>query len=148
MKEEEIGMRILLSLWDAFTSPFYMICNFFGNVFENFKRRCQCFRRGYSQMDVWDIDWWFVRTVKSMLKDFKSVHWGHPTGVTDDEWESILEEMIDHLELMDEENVIKSLGLTRKNLSYEESQKIGNIMIKNKECFFKLFSKWFYSLWD
>lgn len=31
-------MRILLSLWDAFTS------------------------------------WWFVRTVKSMLKDFKSVH--------------------------------------------------------------------------
>lgn len=73
---------------------------------------------------------------------------GHPTGVTDDEWESILEEMINHLELMDEENVIKSLGLTRKILSYEESRKIDNIMIKNKERFFELFSKWFYSLWD
>ena len=27
-------------------------------------------------MDVWDIDWWFIRTVKSMIEDFKSVHWG------------------------------------------------------------------------
>lgn len=25
-----------------------------------------------------------------------------PSGITDDEWESILEEMINHLELMDE----------------------------------------------
>lgn len=148
MKEEEIGMRILLSLWDEFTSPFYMICNFFGNVFENFKRRCQCFRRGYSQIDVWDIDWWFVRTVKSMLEDFKSVHWGHPTGVTDDEWESILGEMINHLELMDEKNVIKSLGLTLETFSCGDYKKVDDIMTENKERFFELFSKWFYSLWD
>lgn len=141
-------MRILLSLWDAFTSPFYTIRNFLENVFEDFKRRWQCFKRGYSQIDVWDIDWWFIRTVKSMLEDFKSVHWGHPTGITDDEWESILEEMINHLELMDEINAIKSLGLTLETFSCEDYKKVNDIMTENKERFFELFSKWFYSLWD
>lgn len=141
-------MRILLSLWDAFTSSLYTIRNFFESVFEDFKRSWQCFKRGYSQTDVWNIDWWFVKTVKSMLEDFKNVHWGHPTGVTDDEWESILEEMIDHLELMDEINAIKSLGLTLETFSCEDYKKVDDIMTENKERFFELFSKWFYSLWD
>ena len=31
------------------------------------RRRVQRFKRGYAYSDVWDIDYWFMGTVKPML---------------------------------------------------------------------------------
>lgn len=42
----------------------------------------------------------------------------------------------------------KSLGLTFETFSCEDYKKVDDIMTENKERFFELFSKWFYSLWD
>lgn len=65
-----------------------------------------------------------------MLEDLKNKHCGHPY-------------------LMDEEGARKSLNMAFDSLlSGTDYKKIGEIMDKNKERFFELFSKWFYNLWD
>lgn len=35
--------------------------------FDSLRARCQRFKRGYSYGDIWDMDCWFMRTVKPML---------------------------------------------------------------------------------
>ena len=63
-------------------------------------------------------------------------------------WENTLTEMISCLELMDEENAEKFLGIAANDYSVESYDKVTNLMEESKNRFFELFSKHFYSLWD
>ena len=60
--------------------------------------------------------------------------------------------MISCLELMDEDNVYKLLGYKDDDwlsrLSPKDYKAVYQIMEENKDRFFELFSKYFYSLWD
>ena len=123
---------------------------------DSLKARCQRFKRGYSYGDIWDMDYWFMRTVKPMLIHLRDHGIGIPNELylqdADNErilWENTLTEMISCLELMSEDNVRKSLGLEYgKHLTIEDYKRIGSIMEENKNRFFELFSKYFYSFWD
>lgn len=135
---------------------YYRIKNFFVYGWDNFRVRCQRFKRGWSYRDVWDIDCWFKRTVKPMLIHLRDHGIGVPNelyleGAENEReaWEAVLTEMINCLDMMDEDNVREKLGLhDERHLICEEYDLINDTMDLNKKRFFELFSKYFYSLWD
>ena len=110
----------------------------------NFKWRCQRFKRGYADVDVWGMNAWFVNTVGPMLRQLADVH-SYPIECSGpEEWEEILMDMYWSLWHMDEDNVAAELKPEFQN----DYQLIYKIMNENKDHFFELFSKWFYNLWD
>ena len=122
----------------------------------NLRVRCQRFKRGWAYSDVWDIDAWFMDIIKPMLIHLRDHGVGIPLslyeeGVEDERaaWEAILTEMIEYLDHMEEDAVLKKLGLYEcTNLKKEDYEAVNNMMENNKNRFFELFSKYFYSLWD
>lgn len=120
------------------------------------RARWQRFKRGYSYGDVWDMDFWFMRTVKPMLSHLRDHGIGIPNELylqdADNErivWENTLTEMIDCLELMNEDGAAKHLGIENKERwSFEDYNKRWKLMEENKNRFFELFSKYYFSLWD
>lgn len=121
-------------------------------------RRCQRFKRGYSYSDVWNMYDWFMRTVKPMLIHLRDYGFGVPNELYIEgdngriNWENILNEMINCLEMMDEDNAYAFLGFCElddyKRMTKEDRENVYRIMEENKNRFFELFSKYFYSLWD
>ena len=118
------------------------------------RARWQRFKRGYSYGDVWDMFYWFIRTTKPMLIHLREHHCGVPIEFENDAstWEFVLTEMIDCLTLMDEDNAYAHHGFgdwdERKQMTREDYKKVYRTMEDNKNRFFELFSKYFYSLWD
>ena len=116
--------------------------------------RIQRFKRGYSYGDVWNMDQWFMRTVKPMLIHLRDHGMGIPwdlykeEGDEREDWEDILSEMIGCLDLMDEDAAAKYLEILEDDHSAESYQRVSAFMESCKERFFELFSQHFYSLWD
>ena len=134
---------------------YYRIKNKLIYSTDSVKARCQRFKRGYSYGDVWDMDFWFMRTVKPMLIHLRDHGIGIPNELylqdADNEriiWENTLTEMISCLELMNEDNAEKYLGIENNDFSVEDYNKKWALMEENKNRFFELFSKYFYSFWD
>ena len=127
---------------------FYKLSNFISDTWWNFRKRCQRFQRGYAWGDIWDMDVWFIFTVKPMLKHLLNTHQGCPCGVDNKEWELVLQEMIDCLTLMDEDKVQEYLNIADNDYSAESRNRIDELMDEKKNRFFELFSKWFFYLWD
>ena len=122
---------------------------------DSLKARTQRFKRGYSYGDVWDMDFWFLRTVKPMLIHLRDHGIGIPNELylpdAENEraaWEAVLTEMVNCIDLMYEENAEKHLGLADDDYSFESYKKKWALMEENKNRFFELFSKYFYSFWD
>ena len=124
------------------------------NALNDFRRRCQRFRRGYTWSDVWNMYDWFMRTVKPMLLHLYHNHAGVPMEFENnpDGWKEVLNEMINCLEMMDEDNAYAFLGFCElddyNRMTKEDRENVYRIMEENKNKFFELFSKYFYSLWD
>lgn len=116
----------------------------------DFKCRCQRFKRGYAWTDVWNIDTWFKETIKPMLEHLIKHHAGYPGYMSNEEWESVLQEMVDCLNLMDEEAAEEKLKMEYgyENYSEFDFKEVDKLMNENKDKFFKLFSEHFYALWD
>ena len=115
---------------------------------DKFRGKVQRFRRGYAWEDVWNLDVWFIETVKPMLQHLLKYHCGTPVSLTPKKWEGILERMIELLDYMDEDGAIGHLGITQGKYSKEDFEKLGRLRDVSKDEFFKLFSEWFYDLWD
>ena len=123
--------------------------------FDSLRARCQRFRRGYSYGDVWDMDVWFQRTAKPMLIHLRDHGIGIPFSLYKDgaenereDWEAVLTEMVECLELMDEDAAEQYLGIDIRSCPLEYYKKVNDFMDEKKDRFFELFSKYFYSLWD
>ena len=122
---------------------------------DSLRARWQRFCRGYSYGDVWDMDCWFMRTVKHMLIHLRDHGIGIPNDLYQEgaeneraAWEDVLTEMINCLDLMDEGNAEKYLGIENNDFSIDDYNKKWALMEENKNRFFELFSKYFYNLWD
>ena len=139
-------------------NPYYRIKRIFADSWYNFRSRCQRFKRGYAYGDVWDMDYWFMRTVKPMLIHLRDHGCSVPNDLYVEEedsrsqWEDVLTEMVNCLDMMDGDNVKKHLGFgdfgAWKNMTREDNLNVYKIMVENKARFFELFSKHFYDLWD
>lgn len=114
----------------------------------NLKHRCQRFYRGYSWVDASEIDQWFIHTIKPMLCDMRDNHTGHPAELTAEEWNDILQEMIDLISYMDRDAIYQELYGPNGEISTEEYAYVEQFVEEKKTKFFEMFSKWFYCLWD
>ena len=74
------------------------------NRFKNdIKWKFQRAFRGFSDGDTWDIDLWFLTTMKSMLQQFIDNTHGFPIEFTEKEWKAYVNHMIYLRDEMDEE---------------------------------------------
>ena len=115
--------------------------------------RCQRFKRGWAYSDVWNMNGWFISTVKPMLIHLKNNGISYPIGFNDrSEWETVLDEMIDCLDFMDEDYDLKFLGFGEiddyKRMTRDDWDKVYTMMVENKNRLFELFSKYYFDLWD
>lgn len=121
-------------------------------LWDNFRVRCQRFKRGWAYGDVWDMDAWFMRTIKPMLIHLKYNGISYPIEFKDrSEWVAVLDEMIDCLDSMDEDYCLKSLGFDDYKRTTRDGWDricIATMMEGSKNRFFELFSKYFFDLWD
>lgn len=131
-------------------------CRFIRRKYNEFKSHYLRFKQGYSYGDVWDLNYWFIKTMRPMLVHLRNHGMSVPMELyaheSDNEriyWENILSEMIGCLDLMDEDKVYKLLGFDDcTKMTSEDYKRAGKIMNQNKDRFFELFSKYFYNLWD
>lgn len=134
-------------------SLYYKIRNAIREARYNLKCKYQRAKRGYANGDVWDMDLWFIDTIKSMLIHLKEHGCGFPMEFDNRYvWCAILDEMIGCLSLMSEDDVRSFLGFDGiegwKRMEREDYDRVGEIMIENRNRFFELFNKYFYYLWD
>ena len=124
--------------------------------------------RGYDDRDVWSMNTQFIDRYLEILKSYKKNHhclFNVPKEhkdkydklfLNEEETNAIIDTMICHLEMMDEDNAEKVLY--GKNVydddyeipeNYPERMKhISEVMENNKNAFMKLFSLFFWDLWD
>lgn len=94
---------------------------------------------GYDEYATWETFNWFAETMKSILISYNKNRWGCPGDMEDEEWDLIINKMIALLDDMHEGNPkYKTMEYGKR---YDE-------MDVAKDEFFKLFSKYFYYLWD
>ena len=113
--------------------------------FHCLKWKIQRFHRGYADTDVWNLNTWFLSTVRPMLQQLHDTHAGYPVNITNELWEEELRTMIRLLDGMDEGKLIEGLST---NEVVKNAVKIQEELDRNKDRFFELFSKYFWNLWD
>lgn len=101
-------------------------------------------KHGYSPVAKWETFEWFTDVMKEILTNYRNNRCGSPIIVDDyDEnievYNKVLDNMIDLLDKMDELNPIYD------NMDWKEKDEA---IVNAKNKFFKLFSKYFYDLWD
>ena len=103
-------------------------------------------KHGYSPVANWETFQWFIDVMREILTNYRHFRSGTPDIIdsgTEDEnieaYNKILDNMIDLLDKMDESNPIYNNMSWKKR--YEE-------MADATNEFFKLFSEYFYTLWD
>jgi hypothetical protein len=115
------------------------------------KYRFQRAFRGWADCDTWDMDFWFIEVMKPMLQHLRDTHMGHPGDLTEEAWNVVLDRMIFLLAEMDEntcsqQNTFWRSGNKDKALAREID--VCKYRDTCKDEFFRLFSKYFYNLWD
>lgn len=115
------------------------------------------------------MDSMFIEKYKSILKYYRENHWGlfnvpaeyrdifNKLHFNEEETDMIIETMLFHLEMMDEDYVEKKLyGKNiydddydfEKDFSIDKCRHAAEIADQNKNLFMKLFSTFFWELWD
>ena len=100
-------------------------------------------KKGYDEYATWETFYWFIDTMKPILQDYKKTMQGYPANMTEEEWNKIIDRMIELLDLMDENN---KKYLAEEYRKYPLKGDTEREIAKNE--FFKLFSEYFYNLWD
>lgn len=118
--------------------------------------------RGYDDVDVFSMHGNFIEKYSLILKDFRKSHvclFNVPMECrdksdkdyyTDEETNAIIDKMIYHLEMMDETNVQRALCGTDHHspLTFKDWKHISDTTNEHKKEFMKLFSDFFWELWD
>lgn len=143
--------QICSDTWfDKLLHPFVWLKVRLAEKWRNLRFRCQRFKKGYSDYDVWAMNDWFICTAKPMLQQMHDKAYNYPATITEEQWREILGEMVCLLEIMDawdDTAARKQAGLTPEDNSQTAIQLISAEKEKAKCRFFFLFNKWFYDLW-
>ena len=107
-------------------------------------------KRGYSDLDAWEMRTWLVNTAKPILLEMAEKINTHPEELTFEEWREILKRMAHLLALMDvwdDSALRKELGISEKEKGDNVTTLLNEKRAEAKNEFFSLFNKWFYHLW-
>lgn len=116
-------------------------------VYRTIKFSIQRLFRGFTDQDVYAFSKSFINRYTQILKQFKEHNDATPYDLTKEEWDAVLDCLVYHLKMMDEENVIEVLTKDMPEDYNPSWESITEIMNRNKKEFFELFSKYFYDLW-
>lgn len=138
----------LEDLWDTITWPFWKTRRWIIDTYWEIRYGFQRMFKGYDSVDTFDTFAKFTERYEKILKEYRVHHYGYTASMTSEEWDSIIDEMIYHLHYMDEHNVEDELSKGMPEDWIPSSITTYEIMERHKDEFFKLFSKYFYNLWD
>ena len=161
----EKGRRNVLPVLEEKGCKRILIQNLFGAIPEFFReihcswQRC---KKGYCYRDLWNLDVWFLRIMPKMLEEFLHISHGFPgklldkyagmensEELADAEWREIIQKMIFLFHEANEETCQRKNPYQETDKKYlEEEERLEEYRMKCKDEAFKLFSEWFYSLWD
>lgn len=100
-------------------------------------------KKGYCDLDVWNINTFIEEKLVAMLKEFIKGNNGYPPELTPDEWDNILNRMIFLLTEMNEETCSKKT--TGKDI--KEYIEVCDYRNNCKDEFYELIKKWHWALW-
>jgi len=90
-------------------------------------------RLGFNPADTWNLDFSIAEYILPRLKHFKKNHHGHPTSMTDRQWERELDKMISSFEM-----ILKNEKYMRHDMRQQKVIDDGLVS----------FAKHFQRLWD
>lgn len=134
--------------WDRITWPIWRARRWIEDIYWEIYYGFQRMFKGYDAVDTFETGSKFIERYEKILKEYKAHHCGHPCDMTSEEWETIIDDMIYHLHYMDEQHVEHELSKGMPEDWFPSSSTVYEIMERHKDEFFKLFSKYFYNLWD
>lgn len=141
-------MNVFEKIWDVITTPYYKakwkIKEAYWEVRYGFERMF----KGYDSVDTFEIFSKFIERYTKILTEYRKTHIGYVGTMTEEEWDDIIDEMLYHLKYMDEETVTEELEKDVPDDWNASAITIYEVMDKHKDAFFKLFSEYFYNLWD
>lgn len=59
--------------------------------------------RGWDDSETWSLDFKIAQWIYPRIKRFKELNNGHPSRLTEEEWDCIIQQMIDGFEIMADE---------------------------------------------
>ena len=148
LSTSQITESIWVKTWDNITWAYHRIKGWIRDTYWEVRYGIQRMFQGYDVVDTFETFSKFTERYEKILKDYRAHHHGYPTNMTNEEWEEIVDDMIYHLYYMDEENVEKELCSGMPKTWVPDPATTYEIMERHKDEFFKLFSKYFYDLWD
>lgn len=141
-------MNVLEKIWDVITIPYYKAKREIKDVYWEVRYGFERMFKGYDSVDTFETFAKFTERYTKILTEYRKTHIGYVGTMTEEEWDGIIDEMLYHLKYMDEETVTEEL---EKNVPDDWSASaitVYEVMDKHKDAFFKLFSEYFYNLWD
>jgi hypothetical protein len=111
-----------------------------SSIVHQFKLAFQRALYGYDNAELWNMDECFVSRYRAIIEHLGVTTTSHPGELTEEQWKRILFRMIELLDIMNTDEF--EVGFP--DLVLEAIKKKN----KAKDEFFRLFSKWFWDLWD
>lgn len=149
-KEAKTFKDKMENLWDIIVTPFYRIKNKTRDIYWEIRYGFQRMFKGYDSVDTFETFDKFIERYTKILTEYRKKHCGIPMEFIDkeEEWDKVVDEMLYHLHYMDEETVIDELEKGVPDDWSVSHIAVYEVMEKHKDEFFKLFSKYFFDLWD
>lgn len=142
------------TLWDKIVilmkTPYWRFRDFKFALKTNIAR----FRKGYAPVDTWGMNSWFIDTVVKILNDFKNNLNGHPSNLTEEKWDEILNEMYEGFIITQKvlnDHAIFDTDYKKANvrlLKHYKKYKYEIVSEEKHNKAFQLFHEYFFNLWD
>lgn len=136
------------TLWDKITLPLYRAKHWIRDTYWEIRYGFQRMFKGYDAVDTFETFYKFTERYSKIFTEYRKKHWGYPGTMTVEEWDAVIDEMIYHLRYMDEEIVTEELERNVPDEWTASGKTVSEVLDKHKDAFFKLFSEYFYHLWD
>lgn len=105
----------------------------------------------YDEDDVFDMSDSFINRYHKILVDYRENCYRYPSTMTKEEWRGVTDEMLYHLDFMNEDFIETVIDETDEDTPANwlpTTKTIHEIRDWHKNKFFELFSKYFYDLWS
>lgn len=136
------------TIWKRISFMYHQTLAKIRDVYWEIRYGFQRMFKGYDSVDCFETYAKFTDRYYKILTRYKKNHCSFPEGMTEKEWDNIIDEMLKHLYYMDKHNVEKELSKGMPKNWRPSGSTVYVIMDKHKDEFFKLFSEYFYNLWD
>lgn len=111
-------------------------------------KRWEILKQGYSNVDVWNFDYWFLHTIPPMIDELKKAGNSYPHDMLYTEWQNYLETMSNHFkEAAKYDDFVYDNTLSVKENKEKSDVHFNNCKIHLHEGL-KMLGNRFFDMWD